>query len=178
MVLTTARLVLREFEETDWAALFAYQSDPRYLRYYPVTIRMEADTRGLLHRFIQWQAERPRAKFQFAITSSPSGQLIGSCGLRKATPSAGEADMGYELAPWYWGYGYATEATRSLLTFGFDHLGLARITAMCMAENRASVRVLEKAGLQCVKSRPSPCWMKGRWWERLFWYIEREQWAG
>jgi RimJ/RimL family protein N-acetyltransferase len=39
MILTTERLVLREFEESDWPDVLAYQSDPRYLRYYEWTER-------------------------------------------------------------------------------------------------------------------------------------------
>ncbi len=176
MVVQTRRLVLREFQEGDWLALFTYQSDPRYLRYYPVNIRMEADTRLLLQRFIQWHQEHPRTKFQLAVTPGPEGPLIGACGLRKATPAATEGDMGYEIAPWYWGYGYATEVAEAMLAFGFRRLALARITATCIAENRASVRVLEKLGLCCEERRPASCWMKGRWWERLRWSIARERW--
>jgi len=68
MQLLTARLVLREYEETDWGAVLAYQSDPRYLRYYAWSTRDEAAVQEFVGRFIQQQRGEPRRIYQFAIT--------------------------------------------------------------------------------------------------------------
>ena len=118
MILTTKRLVLREFEEDDWRAILAYQSDPLYLRYNPWTHRTELDVRAFVQLFLAQREEEPRTKFQFAITLAPDGQLIGNAGIRMRTPDAWEAEIGYELDPRYWGRGYATEAAQALLAFG------------------------------------------------------------
>ena len=68
MQLATERLVLREFEDDDWRALLAYQSDPRYLRYYPWTEREEASVREFVGGFIARQGDEPRRVFQLALT--------------------------------------------------------------------------------------------------------------
>jgi RimJ/RimL family protein N-acetyltransferase len=76
------------------------------------------------------------------------GQLVGLANLRRQTAEARQADIGYELAPVYWGQGYATEAARELVRFGFQELHLHRLWASCNAENQASARVLAKAGMK------------------------------
>jgi RimJ/RimL family protein N-acetyltransferase len=90
MILTTERLLLREFLEHDWHAVFAYQSDPRYLRYSPWTHRPREHVERLVHDFIGWQHEQPRYKFQLAILLQTTPLLIGTCGIRMATAYAQE----------------------------------------------------------------------------------------
>jgi RimJ/RimL family protein N-acetyltransferase len=71
---------------------------------------------------------------------------VGCIGLRvDFLHSRGE--LGYWIGVPYWGRGYATEAARRLVGFAFDTLGLNRVHASCFSRNRASARVLEKAGL-------------------------------
>ena len=149
MEITTPGLLLREFVANDWAATLAYQRNPRYLRYYPWEDRTEADARAFVGMFLEWQREQPRHRFQLAVTLPPAplaeagdeaGRLIGNCGLRRKPDKEWEADIGYELAPDYWGRGYATEAARAMVNFGFAELGLYRISSWCIAENEASAR--------------------------------------
>ncbi len=177
MILRTERLVLREFAESDWPAVLAYQSDPRYLRYYHWATRTEVDVRAFVAMFISWQEARPRTKFQLAITIPPDGCLIGNCGIRMATPEAREADIGYELDPRHWGRGYATEAARAMVAFGFRELGLHRVWSWCIAENAASARVLEKLGMRLEGRQREKEWMKGRWWDTLLYGMLEHEWA-
>jgi RimJ/RimL family protein N-acetyltransferase len=149
VILETPRLWLREYETADWTAVLEYQSDPRYLRYYPWTERSQADVRAFIQMFIDQQGERPRTKYQLAVILKTTGTLIGSCGIRVDDPERRVANIGYELDPQQWGRGYATEAARAILFFGFETLGLERIWAETIAENQGSIRVLEK-NLGCV----------------------------
>ena len=71
--------------------------------------------------------------------------------------------MGYELAPRYWGCGYATEAAAALLAFGFRELKLHRVWAQCIAENTASAHVLEKIGMRQEGRLREQERMQGRW---------------
>jgi RimJ/RimL family protein N-acetyltransferase len=174
--LTTERLLLREFVEEDWPAVLAYQSDPRYLRYYAWTERAEADVRAFVRAFLDWQAERPRARYQLAITLREGGRLIGNCGVRVQNAAARRAEIGYEIAPAQWGQGYATEAARAMLAFSFAELGLHRISAWCVAENVASARVLEKLGLRLEGRLREQEWMQGRWWDTLLYAILEGEW--
>jgi ribosomal-protein-alanine N-acetyltransferase len=176
MILTTKRLVLREFEEQDWLAVLAYQSDPRYLRYNPWTQRTELDVRAFVRMFIAQREEETRTKFQLAITLAPNGPLIGNCGIRMKTRDAREADIGYELDPRYWGHGYATEAATRLLALGFRDMGLHRIWAWCLSENVASAHVLEKIGMRQEGRLREHEWLKGHWRDTLLYAILEHEW--
>ena len=126
MELHTDRLLLREFVTADWPAVLAYQRDPRYLRYSDWTDRTPDDAQRFVQMFLDQQAEQPRRKFQLAVVLKAGGQLIGNCGIRLAAAGAHEADIGYELAPAHWGHGYATEAARAIVQFGFAELKVDR----------------------------------------------------
>ena len=69
-------------------------------------------------------------------------------------PEFNEIDLGYRLLPEFWGKGIATEASHAILTYGFDKLKLKRIIAIAMKENKASIRVMEKVGMQFDKYAP------------------------
>ncbi len=68
MRIATPRLVLREFATDDWPDVLTYQSDPRYLRFYAWAERNESDVQDFVQMFVDQQAEKPRRKFQLAIT--------------------------------------------------------------------------------------------------------------
>ncbi len=178
MQLTTARLTLREFRPEDWEAVWRYQNEAAYLRYYPWTRRTAQDVQGFVKMFINWQAEQPRRKFQLAIDLTATGALIGNCGLRLETADAHEGDIGYELAPEHWGSGYATEAARELLRFGFADMGLHRIWSWCIADNAASANVLRKIGMREEGRQREKEFFKGRWWDTLLFGMLAEEWRG
>jgi ribosomal-protein-alanine N-acetyltransferase len=177
MELTTQRLILCEFVAEDWPAVLAYQSDPRYLRYYEWTERTEADVRSFVQRFLDWQAAKPRIKYQLKITLPEDGRLIGNCGVRLEEAGAAVGDVGYEIAPAYWGRGYATEAARAIMDFGFEELGLHRVWSYTVAENAASQRVMEKLGMRYEGRLRETQWYKGCWWDTVVYGILKEEWG-
>ena len=176
MRITTARLVLRDFVIEDWPDVLAYQCDPRYLRFYPWTDRTEAEVREFVQMFLDQQADRPRRKFQLAVTLTDSGRLIGNCGVRRKPENDLEADIGYELAPEYWGRGYATEAALAMVDFGFRELELHRISSWCIADNTASARVLELVGLKPEGRLRENEYFKGQWWDTLLYGVLKTEW--
>jgi len=107
MELCTDRLILREYFEDDWRAVFGYQSDERYWRFYEAgERRTEEGARQIVRLFRGWQVEQPRTRYQLAVTLQVGGRMIGSCGLRvrrlvdHGRADAGwEADIGYEIDP-------------------------------------------------------------------------------
>ncbi len=127
MRVETERLALREFEVDDWPDVLAYQREPMYLRYYPWADRAETEVRQFLQTFVDWQTEAPRRRWQLAVTPRHGGPVIGTVGIRRKAENEHEADVGYELAPEHWGNGFATEAVRALIRFGFEDLGLHRV---------------------------------------------------
>jgi RimJ/RimL family protein N-acetyltransferase len=83
----------------------------------------------------------------FAVTDRATAALLGAIGL-VLRPDHGRAELGYWIGKPFWGQGYATEAAREVLRYGFDVLGMHRIYATHFARNPASGRVLTKAGLR------------------------------
>jgi [ribosomal protein S5]-alanine N-acetyltransferase len=176
MHIETARLILRELREDDWPNLVAYWSDPRYQRYYPDIEDVEGAVRDLVGVFVMSQTARPRRTWQLALVSKADGRLIGNCSIRVNEPEWREANIGYELNPRDWGHGFATEAARAILGFGFAELDLHRVWAECVADNAGSVRVLEKLGLRREAHFREHRRYKGRWWDTLIYAILDHEW--
>ena len=177
MRIETDRLVLREYLPSGWEAVLAYHRDSRYLRYYPWTDCTKAQAQQFVQTFVEEQEVQPRRRFQLAITMPDDGPLIGSCGVRRKVENDWEADIGYELAPEYWGLGYATEAARAMVDFGFRDLALSRISSWCIADNTASSRVLERLDLRLEGRLRQNEYFKHRWWDTLLYGLLRDEWA-
>ena len=186
MELHSDRLILREYVEDDWRAVFGYQSDERYWRFYgDEARRTEEGARQMVRMFCGWQVEHPRTRYQLPVTLQDDGRLIGSCGLRvrrlvdHGRADAGwEADIGYEIDPLLWGNGYATEAAACIVRFGFEELNLHRVWTYCIAENVASRRVMEKLGMQFEGRLRQNEWMQGRWWDSDVYGLLEAEWRG
>jgi ribosomal-protein-alanine N-acetyltransferase len=163
MQIETDRLILREFHQDDWQAVAAYWSDSRYQRFYAEIEDVGAVVRDLVSRCIAAQEVEPRRTYQLAIVRKDDGRVIGNCGIRINAPEHREANIGYELNPDEWGQGFATEAARAIVRFGFEDLGLHRIWAECNAENTGSVRVLTKLGMQREARFREHKWFKEIW---------------
>jgi RimJ/RimL family protein N-acetyltransferase len=135
-MLETARLVLRPLTTDDADALVELHADPRVHRFVSFFTRERAVER-LASNERQW-AERGYGLYAVALKST--GRFIGRCGL-KYWPQFDEVEAGWVLRPDAWGHGYATEAARACVDWGFTHLGLDSITAMIAPANLASRRV-------------------------------------
>ena len=77
-------------------------------------------------------------------------EFIGWCGLR-FTEKLNEYDIGYRFFKKYWNQGYATESSKACLNYGVNELKMKKILGRAMKENKASIRVLEKIGLEYEK---------------------------
>ncbi len=83
-----------------------------------------------------------------AKTGAPAGTVIGDCGLVPVAAKGPEIELAYRLNPAYWGCGYATEAAGSALLFGLAQAGLDEVIAVAYSQNKASLGVLNKIGMQ------------------------------
>jgi RimJ/RimL family protein N-acetyltransferase len=145
MELRTERLVIREFRLNDEPAVHHYGSDEEVTRYLTWGPNSPTDTTAYLKRVALETGREPRTSFTLAVATL-EGELIGVANLA-IIREVSTGELGYVLSRESWGHGYATEVARRLINFGFDDLGLRRITATCHPENLASVRVLEKSGM-------------------------------
>ncbi len=83
----------------------------------------------------------------YAVVLDAEDALIGGCGLRIALEHR-RAELGYWIGRPYWGQGFATEAAKAVVAFGFHDLGLHRVQARYMTRNPASGRVMHKLGMR------------------------------
>ena len=91
---------------------------------------------------LKLQKKKKKTGINFAIDIN--GKVIGSIGLDKI--EVHKAEMGYWLGEKYWGQGIMTSAVKLVTKYGFTKLGLRRIYADVFPFNKASARILEKAG--------------------------------
>lgn len=176
LLLTTKHLVLREFDELDWQAVHEYASDPEVVRYVKFGPNTKKETQDFVRRAIASQQEQPCRDYQFAVVLKTEEQLIGGCGINISNPDHREGWIGYCFNRHFWGQGYATEAAKVLLTFGFNQLKLHRIFATCDPKNIASKCVLEKIGMQREGLLREHEWVKGIWRDSFLYAILEHEW--
>jgi RimJ/RimL family protein N-acetyltransferase len=174
MELRTERLVIREFRLNDEPAVHHYGSDEEVTRYLTWGPNSPTDTTAYLKRVALEAGRETRTSFTLAVTTLDD-ELIGVANLA-TTEEASTGELGYVLSRESWGHGYATEVARRLIVFGFDELGLRRITATCHPDNFASARVLEKAGMHFEKTLRDQLRDRGGW--RVFAVAASDEGAG
>lgn len=150
--ITTARLVLRRFQQSDGEHLLALDNDPEVMRYINGGIDTPRSVieNEVLPRFMTEQVEGTGFGF-WAAEERQSGTFVGWFSLRQSTDMAGEAILGYRLRRLMWGQGYATEGAGALLAAGFMQWGVLRMVATTYEKNVASRRVLTKLGFALVR---------------------------
>mgnify|MGYP004490982259 CR=1 FL=1 len=178
MEIITKRFLLRDFVQEDEPAFLAYHADPRYAEFCPPEEVTPDFTHELFQRFIQWSTEVPRCNYQLAIVDRRNLELIGCGGLRQDGDTVGEAELGIELAPQYWGhYAYAIEVGKALIDFGFRDLGLKEILGISVSANLRVSRLAERYGFQAIATQPGSDWMRVRDWSQVVWRLTRESWS-
>ncbi|MBZ0274546.1 MAG: GNAT family N-acetyltransferase [Anaerolineae bacterium] len=144
--LDTERLLLRAFTPEDAPAIQAILNDPAItdnMNYIPYPCTLE-----WVQAYIQRANEDlASGRYTFGIVRRADGVLVGRINIRVAAEHH-SAEIGYWIGRAFWGNGYATEAARRVLDFGFNDLGLNRIMGQCFARNAASAHVLEKIGMR------------------------------
>ena len=144
--LETERLILRKMVLNDAEAVFAYASNSEVSRYTLwETHRSIEDSRAFLE--FATQKYENGGEPDWDIVYRGNGCLVGACGLVNWEAEHARAEVGFVLSREYWGRGLMSEAVRAILRFGFERMNLNRIEARCIAENAASARVMEKAGM-------------------------------
>lgn len=143
--LATARLVLRPLVPADAAALFAVFSDRRVMRYWSSVPWVTLETAVELIAADR-EALAAGRHLRLGIVRGADGALLGTCSLFNLSGQCRRAEVGYGLGPEAWGQGYAVEAVRELLRFGFADLDLNRVEADVDPRNTASIRCLERLG--------------------------------
>ena len=144
--LTTLRLAMREFVPDDIEDVYRLDSDPRVMKYIsggkPGTL---ADAHATIKRVTRNYRLYPDLGSWYTVRRD-TGKFIGWFSLKYCGKSP-DIEIGYRLLPEAWGQGFATEGATAMHDYGFDDLGLHRIIGVTDPGNRASQKVLMKAGL-------------------------------
>jgi len=172
--LESKRLVLRDYREADFDSTHAFASDPQVVRYMEWGPNSEEETRNFIERTMK-QQDQPRTHFVLAVVLKEGG-MIGNCGLRVSSYQHREAELGYTFHRPFWGRGYATEAAATIVAFGFQQLGLHRIYARCVTENRASARILEKLGMKKEGLFREHRLVHGKWKDFFYYAVLEGEW--
>lgn len=149
VILASARVDLTEMTPSDAPEAFALNTDPEVVRY--TGDGPFASVEAAREFLTAYPDFRAYGYGRWAMRRREDGAMLGWCGL-KYHPDTRQTDLGYRLHRRYWGQGYATEAARACLEYGFWRLDLRSIIAEVMAANLASIRVLEKCGMSPVAS--------------------------
>jgi [ribosomal protein S5]-alanine N-acetyltransferase len=111
-VITTDRLLLRDFRLDDFAAVHRYATDLEVVQYMPWGPNTETDTRDFLDRNIAAAQIEPRVSYGLAVVRAEDGVLVGGIGLDLDRPDGPQASLGYCLAREIWGQGYGPRRPR------------------------------------------------------------------
>jgi RimJ/RimL family protein N-acetyltransferase len=175
--LTSERLILRPWRDEDLDPLFAINGDPESMRYFAATMnRAESDA---------WAA-RMRAHFAehgwglWVVAEATTGAFVGVVGLMTIpwqadfTPAV---EIGWRIGPRFRRQGYAEEAARAALGFGFATIGLQKIVAFTVPGNAASWKLMEKLGMAPAGEFDHPRLPEGHHYRRhLLYRMHRADW--
>lgn len=146
VLIETERLRLRPMEIGDLDEFVALHADPEVTEFIRPLDRTAAEER-LRRDEVEW---RERGHGLLAMLDRKSGAFLGRCGL-KHWPQFGETELGWVLRRDAWGHGYATEAARVCLEWGFAEFDVPYLTAMINPDNVRSIRVAERLNMAPIR---------------------------
>ena len=172
----TERLVIRRMSETDLEDFLAYQTHPEVTRYQPYEpATPESAARYLAKQAVAEPADEG-AYLAFAVHHKQDNKMIGEVSIHVLPIVQSRGIVGWSFHPDYQGQGYASEAARVLLTYGFSFLGLHRLTTFCDTRNTASHRLMERLGMRReVHSRQSML-LRGVWQDEYHYALLCYEW--
>ncbi len=171
-IMRTERLLLRTFRAGDLPLYAALNADPPVAEMLggPLT-RAESDS------IAEWAQERwaEEKLGLLAVERLSDGAFLGMCGLHHLRDRPRDTEVGWRLAHRYWGNGYATEAGRAWLGYGFSTLGLDRIISVTDEPNVRSLAVMRRLGLRFLEN--DRIQDNGTWFDAVVYAITASEWA-
>ena len=148
VVLTGERVLLRDWSEADLAPFSEMNADPRVMEHFPALLTRAESDALVSERIVPQFAELGFGLW--AVEVPGVAPFIGYVGLLVHTFEADFTpcvEIGWRLAFAHWGKGYATEAARLALAYGFAEAGLEEIVSFTVPANRRSIAVMERLGM-------------------------------
>jgi RimJ/RimL family protein N-acetyltransferase len=146
--LKSARLDLRQVKLSDMENIHQLHSFPETDRFNTLGIPENREqTSAVIADWIAIHEKSPQRNFVFVVQLKDQEEFIGLIAINSGKEKFRNAEVWYKIHPAYWNKGYATEALKAILNFGFHQLNLHRMEAGCAVDNIGSIRTLEKAGM-------------------------------
>ncbi|WP_327695052.1 GNAT family N-acetyltransferase [Streptomyces sp. NBC_00459] len=173
-VLTGDKAVLRPFTEADAEVIAEIVEDPEVIRF-----TFEPDTVITMERLRSWYGSRSAQtdRLDLAVTDRATGELVGEVVLYEWNPAARSCTFRTLLGPSGRGRGLGTEATRLIVGYGFEQLGLHRIELQAYAHNHRALRVYEKVGFVVEGVRREVQLRDGEWADEVLMAVLDHEWA-
>lgn len=153
MILETQRLVLRNWQETDVNHYLVLAHDVGYNCFSlpgRFLVHTTEEAREKVRHRIRLFDERKLGKFPIFLRAT--GEFMGTCGMEPFDlEGQPEIELGYRLCLNFWGKGYAREAAKGMLSYGFRDLKLAKIMAFALPQNKASLKILDQLGFRYLR---------------------------
>ncbi|AMC09889.1 acetyltransferase [Lutibacter profundi] len=146
IILETQRLYLREFTDSDGFHFYQLNNNPEVIKH---TGNKAFQSLNEATNFIKNYSDYNQNGFgRWAVCLKETNEFLGWCGLKK---EKGEIDLGFRFYKKHWNKGFATEAAKACVNYGFLKLKRHKIRGRVYAENRASIQVLKKCNLKFEK---------------------------
>lgn len=147
-MIKSERLILRPVTELDLTKIHLLNSNEEIARFNTSEIPESIEeTKSIVENWIIENGNKNTQRFTFAIELKSDAQFIGLIGINLGKIKYKNAEVWFKFDTKFWGKGFATEALKEILNFGFIDLKLHRIEAGCAVENIGSIKVLEKVGM-------------------------------
>lgn len=150
MKIETKRLLIRPYKKDDLLECFELMQDKELFNYLDMQVMSFEEYKGLFNWLIDSYDEGFDSEFRYSfnIILKETGRHIGWCGLGALDYDTEKIEIYYLIAREHWGNGFAKEATKALLNYGFNTMKLNEIVALCKPENIGSKKVIEDMGLK------------------------------
>ncbi|ATL91739.1 GNAT family N-acetyltransferase [Aeromonas sp. CU5] len=172
--LETTHLILRDMQPADEATFVAISQESKYQRFYSESDCDPDKYRQLTRLFIEQASEQPRTAYQLAIEYKATGEFIGTVCLRLEANN--QASMGCGMAREYQGHGLIHEAAYALMNLGFRELGVHRIYAEIISQNRAAIRLCKALGMRQEGYFREHRFFKDQWWDTVVLAVLLSEW--
>jgi RimJ/RimL family protein N-acetyltransferase len=172
--LTGATVKLREFTGDDADQAVALVGDDRVTRWLSFDSRSPAEAATMVAGIVERAQLEPRTEYYLAVTRADHDEVIGFA--RLGFNGVKAAKLGYAIHADHWGHGYATDAARILIDFGFTELGLHRISAAIGPDNAASIAVVKRLGFELEGCIRDHVWTNGGWRASQLYSVLAHEW--
>lgn len=170
-----AGVVLREFRADDLDALATTVGDDRVTDSLSFDSRNHAQAAEMLAGIIDRATQDPRTEYYLAVTRPPNDDVVGLCRLELGGVRA--AKLGFAIGADHWGHGFATEATTTMVRFGFETLDLHRISAAIGPTNQASLAIANKLGMTHEGRIRDHVFTNNNWRDSLLFSVLAHEWS-